>query len=185
MFEKFWQENLAEIRENKLRFAALVACFVVAVGFFLNDDDGEEVVVAETPIEIAERVETPDTKVIPVGAQYENKNLKVVLGANPNDLYVVDPFEVQEVVEMPEIPPVVIVPPVAQVSAPAETFILRGTSIFGNKKSAIVQKISDKNSDDVTLILNVGEKLGGKIIVDIAQDFLILADGTKIFLDTN
>lgn len=185
MFEKFWQDNLKEIQENKLRFIAVFVSFVLAVGlFFSNDSGGDEIILEETPpVEPAENLD--DTKIIAVhnaATSSANSNIKVVVGANSGDLYVHDPFQVppKEIVEpIPEV-----VPPVEQVAAPAEKFVLRGVAIIGQNKSALVQKISDENKNSaVDLILEIGDLLNGKKIVEIAPDSVILEGGEILFLD--
>ena len=198
MFEKFWRDNLKEIQENKIRFTAICVIFVFAVILFLSDDGGEEIILTEnSPPEIAEKVDA-DTNIVAVKrAEISNAdgNIKIVIGANSEDLFVHDPFQVppKEIQPPPEIPPeippvippVIIPQPVAQVSIPTEKFILRGTVIIGENKSALVQKISanDKNSEADNLILNIGDNLNGKKIVDIAQDFLMLEGGEILYLD--
>ena len=186
MLEKFWQDNLNEIRENKIRFTAVCICFVVAVVLFLTDDSGgEEIVLTESPqletVEVAENINVNE-KIITVknaADSVANENIKVVLGANSQDLFVHDPFKVppKEKVEPVEIPAVVIVPPVAQVQI--EKFILRGTVIVGINKSALVQR------GEENFIVEIGDNLDGKIITRIEKDFLTLDDGTKIFVEMN
>lgn len=201
----FWQSQLDEIKENKIRFAAVFTCFVIAVILFFTDENstGEEINLSENsaPIETLAPAENlpADKKIITVkNASNSNadKNITAVIGANSDTLYVGDPFKVplKPKVEPPppeipvEIPAVITPPPVAQVPAiPAEKFILRGTAIIGDKKSALIQKIinNEKNSDDENLILEIGDTLNGKKIIDINQDSLTFDDGSKIFIDTN
>ena len=192
--KKFWQDNLTEIRENKFRFAAICFCFVAAVVlFFANDDDGEEIILTENPApaEFAETAENPDTnkKIIVLNSpaiSSGKQNIKIVSGANAEALFVHDPFKIpikEKIQPQPEIilPSVEEIPPVSN-----EKFILRGTAIIGDNKSALVQKISSvKDSDAENLILGIGEDFNGKMIIEITPDFLILIDGTKIFIETN
>ena len=79
----------------------------------------------------------------------------------------------------------IIAPPVAQVDNPKEKFVLRGTAIIGANKSALVQKIfvDKKNSDAENLILNIGDSLNGKRVIDIGVDCLILDDGETLYID--
>jgi hypothetical protein len=58
--KNFWQNDLKEIRENKIRFAGLCISFIIAAGLLLTDDSGgEEIILTETPP--SEVVETADT----------------------------------------------------------------------------------------------------------------------------
>ena len=198
--KNFWQKDLNELKENPLRFGGLLICFIAAVILFFSDDGGgEHINIAENPAPV-ENVETPatvanDTKVIAVKNvknSSADKNITVVLGANSEILYVHDPFQVpqKEKIETPppaEIPTVdpVIIPPVAQEVPKLSTkFILRGTAIVGYKKSALIQIISnDKKSDAENLILEIGDTLGGKKIIDISQDSLTFDDGEILFID--
>lgn len=200
MFEKFLQSNLEEIKQNKIRFAAVAICFSVAVILLLTDENsaGEEINLTENPAPV-ENAAT-DKKIIPVKdakISAADKNITVVLGANSENLYVHDPFKfppeekVEEIapVEIPKIPevqPVIITPPppVAQDSnKPEVKIILRGTAIIGDKKSALIQVISDKNSAAENLIFEVGEILNGKKISNITQDYLTFDDGEILYLD--
>ena len=190
-FKDFWQNDLKEIQENKFRFAGLCICLVLAIVLFLNDDSGgEEIILTENPAPV-ETTETVDTgaKIIAVqnsAAPNLNENIKVVLGANADDLFVHDPFKVppKEKVKPVEIPTEIAPPPVAQIpTLPTEKFILRGVAIIGNDKSALVQKISGNNKNEENLILGIGDIINGKKIVEIATDSVILEGGEILFLD--
>ena len=189
MFEKFWRDNLKEIQENKIRFAAVLICFVFAVILFLSDDSGEEIILAENsaPVEISENVDA-GTKIIAVknsATSNLGENVKVVIGANSEDLFVHDPFKIppKEKVKTVEIPTETAPPPVAQIPTSNEKFILRGTAIIGNNKSALVQKISGNDKNEENLILEIGDTLNGKKIFDISTDSLILEDGETLYID--
>lgn len=185
LLKNFWQENLAEIRANKIRFGAILTCLIVAVIFALADFTSAD---TEIPIETAAPApaEIPADKPVPAASE----NLKVVLGANSDTLYVSDPFNAP-VVEIPEpAPPPVSAPavevpvelpeiPVAQVEPePAEKFALNGTAITEDSKTAIVHKIT---GDKDTLIVSVGDTLGTRRVADITPKFVALDDGSKIF----
>ena len=198
--KNFWQKDLNELKENPLRFGGLSICFIAAIALFFSDDGGgEQINISENPAPV-EKVEKPatvanNTKIITVKNAKNSsadKNITVVLGANSEELIVHDPFKVpqKEKIETPppaEIPTVqpVIIPPAAQEPPKlSEKFILRGTAIVGYKKSALIQIISnDKNSAAENLILEIGDSLGGKKIIDISQDSLIFDDGEILFID--
>ena len=189
MFERIWQENLREIRENKVRFAAICILFAVAVILFLADDGGEDIILTENPVPV-ENVETAGNvdataKIVTVKnspVSNANENIKIVLGANSDGLFVRDPFKVPP--KEKEITPPVIVQPVAQVQNPKEKFILRGTAIIGANKTALIQKIDgDKKSSEENFILGIGDNLNGKKIIDIAADSVFLDDGEILYLE--
>ena len=188
----FWQKELQEIQENKIRFAGLCICFIVLAGLFLADDGGgDEITLNETPT--PEVIETADTNknIVTVknsAVPTADKNIKIVRGANSDGLFISDPFKIPEKEKIeppPELPPVIIAPPVAQVPISKEKFVLRGTAIIGANKSALVQKIfvDKKNSDAENLILNIGDSLNGKRVIDIGVDCLILDDGETLYID--
>lgn len=202
--QDFWQSQIAEIKENKIRFAAVFTCFVIVVILFLTDEnsDGEEINLSENPAPVETPANTENItagkKIITVknvSVSNANKNITAVIGANSDNLYVADPFKVppKPKIEPPpeisvEIPVVITQPPVAQVPIILnEKFILRGTAIIGKKKSALIQKIipDEKNSDEENLILEIGDTLNGKKIIDINQESLTLDDGSKLFIDIN
>ena len=188
----FWQKELQEIQENKIRFAGLCICFIVLAGLFLADDGGgDEITLNETPT--PEVIETANTNknIVTVknsAVPTANEKIKIVRGANSDGLFISDPFKIPEKEKIeppPELPPVIIAPPVAQVPISNEKFILRGTAIIGANKSALVQKIfvDKKNSDAENLILNIGDSLNGKRVIDIGVDCLILDDGETLYID--
>ena len=190
MFEKFWRDNLKEIQENKIRFAAVLICFVFVVILFFSDDSGEEIILAENPapVEFSENIGA-GTKIIAVknsATSNLGENVKVVIGANSEDLFVHDPFKIppKEKVKPVEIPTEITPPPVAQIpTLPNEKFILRGTAIIGKNKSALVQKISGNDKNEENLILEIGDTINGKKIFDISTDSLILEDGETLYID--
>ena len=185
----FLKSELKEIHENKLRFAALIILLLaVVILSFNNTDSGEEIILTAPP---PAETSNAEQKIIPVA----NTNITAVIGANSGDLYVYNPFKVEpkfelepveiptpepEIIQLPDIP--ILPPPVAQeLPKSIEKFILRGTAIIGENKSALIQKSA--NSSEENLILNIGDTLQGKIIIDIAQDSLTFNDGTKLFLN--
>ena len=187
--KNFWQNDLKEIRENKIRFGAILACLIAAVIFALADstDAGAEISIEPAAPPAVETPTVADTKIQPVSTASEN--LKPVIGANSSELYVSDPFTAPVVetyepihppvqifepaeVELPEIP-------VAQIE-PAEKFALDGTAITGDSKTAIIRKLTgDEKAKN--FIVSVGDNLGARRVVDITPNFVALDDGSKIF----
>lgn len=186
--KNFWQDNLTEIRENKIRFGAILILLIATVIFALADSTAAD---TEIPIETP-AAETPaaaveDTEIQPVqpaAVPAASENLKVVLGANSSALYVSDPFTAP----IPEPAPAVEVPaelpeiPVAQIEPePAEKFALSGTAVSGDSKTAIIHKISGDKDRAENFIVSVGDTLGTRRVIDITPDFVALDDGSKIF----
>lgn len=189
--QNFWQNDLKEIKESPVRFGGLLICFIAAVILFFTDDGGgEEINLSENPapVETVENI-SGDKKIVPVkiaATSDADKNITVVLGANSDSLYIHDPFKVPveekieepSPVEIPTVQPVIFAPPVAQDSIkPVVKIFLRGTAVIGDKKSALIQIISDKDSAAENLILEIGDNLDGKKIIDISQDFVTFDNG--------
>ena len=112
--------------------------------------------------------------------------VKIVLGANNEQLFVADPFAGIEKpkpeppkVELPKIPPPSqpVQPPQVQPKVePKEKIILTGTAISGDNKTAMFLRGKQ------TIFVTVGEEVGGRIISDISPDFVTFADGTRLYL---
>ena len=182
--KNFWDKNLEEIRANKIRFGAILIIAAAAIIFALQDSTAS------------------DSEIIldkPAPAPTAAEKIKPVLGANFSELYVQDPFKaptletppppavvepVTQTVEiLPEIPVAQIPPPIVEPPKPADNFLLRGTAINGDSKSALIHKISgENNSAAENLIVSLGDSLGSRRVVDITPNFIALDDGSKIFL---
>ena len=163
--------ELDELKQNKIRVGALIACLFVLLIFWAVDDssDDEEIILTEEP---------PVTKDLPVK----------VLPAPANALFIGDPFAVEEEKipapppePPPKIPaaPVPIIPiqppPQAPIEQPQEKFVLIGTAISGANKTAMFLRGSE------TLFLTIGEEIGGRKISDITPDFVTFEDGGRVF----
>ena len=120
--KKILARELDELKQNKIRFGALAACFIVLLIFWATDDNSseEEIILNEEP---------PVTKDLPVKVLPTEKNpygVKIVLGANADALFIGDPFAYEEKEEPapplnpPEIPPpkISVVPPVPALIQP-------------------------------------------------------------------
>lgn len=179
----FWKAQLDEIRENKLRFGLIVTCLVVVIIFSVADfETGEEINLNATE-------KTPENLPKTENISVTSENVKAVIGANSNAIFIQNPFEIPAQIEIEEVgePPkveeiVLIPPPVAEIPKLSEVkFILKGVAGIGDNKTALVIKISESKSEPQ--FLKVGEKIGDKIITEIADDFLTLDDGEKIFME--
>ena len=183
--KKFLSRELDELKQNKIRVIALIACLIVALIFLIADDSsgGEKIVLDDAP---------PVTKDLPVKVLPVEKSpdgVTIVLGANADALLIVDPFADEEKPQPPPAPqpspptpplpvipsPVTIQPP-PQIEQPREQFILTGTAISGNNKTAMFLR------DNETLFKTIGDELGGRRIVDITADFVTLDNNERIYL---
>ena len=110
IFRKFLQSEFEEIRQNKIRFIALIFFTIIAVGFMFTDDDSEQIIVNE-PEQIVqvepEKTNTKPTKKIfavreePV--ETDKGSVSVVIGENSDDyIYIRDPFASNESTEVAE-----------------------------------------------------------------------------------
>ena len=201
----FLKAQLDEVRENKLRFGLLVVAFFAAIIFAVTDyfERGEEIDLEPQKISQVEPVQTTaDEKPVAQKVSVANENVKAVIGANADEIYIYDPFKdpaPKVKVESPkvEVPvkaeeaksspiePVIVIKPTPDVPAPPkppeEKFVLQGIAL-GENKVAMVQKISEGKVIEM-LFLKIGDKLQGKKISDIAEDFLTFDDGNRMYFE--
>lgn len=191
--KKFLSRELDELKQNKVRVIALVACVVVALIFWAIDDSssGEEIALEDVP------PVTKDLPVKPLPVEKSSDGVTVVLGANADALFIADPFAGEEKPKpppkpqptpqppqppptLPAIPqpPAVIQPPEPppKVEPPKEPLTLTGTAISGDNKTAMILRGKE------TLFVTLGEEIDGRRIVDITPDFVSFDDGERIFL---
>ena len=170
------RRELDELKQNKIRVLALVACFIFLLIFWITDDtsSGEEIILDDKP---------PATKDLPVEVLPVTKNpdgVKIVLGANADRLFIGDPFAVEEEVKPPPTPPLPAIPPPSIViepppQPPKENISLMGTAISGANKTAMFLRGKE------TLFKTIGEEIDGRIILDITPDFVTFEDGARIY----
>ena len=179
--KSFIQAQLDEIRENKLRFGLIVTCLVVVIILSVADfESGEEINLNATEKNVENLPKTENISVMP-------ENVKEVIGANSDAVFIQNPFEIPAQIDEVEEPPkveekILIPPPVIEIpKLPEVKFVLKGVAGIGDDKTALVIKISESKSEPQ--FLKVGEKIGNKIIIEIADDFLTLEDGEKIFME--
>ena len=181
--KEFFQRELEELKQNKIRTIALCVCFVVALIVWAIDDGsgGEEIILEDKP---------PVTKDLPVKVLPVEKSpdgVTVVLGANADALFIGDPFAVEEKPKpppKPEPPPpilpaipapsVVIQPPELPPPQPRESLTLTGTAVSGDNKTAMILRGNE------TLFVTVGEEIDGRRIVDITPEFVTFDDGDTL-----
>ena len=187
--KSFLQVQLDEIRENKLRFGLIVASLIGVIIFAAFDNESYEEIKLDAPKESV-NVEQTATKI-----SVASENVKTLIGANVEEVFIQDPFQAFaqiEKVEPPEveekslppiepIQPVIFEPPKVEelVKPPEEKFVLQGTAI-GEENTALVKKIVGDKVE--TFFVKVGDKVKGKSVVEIGQNFLALEGGEKIFI---
>ncbi|MBR6012894.1 MAG: hypothetical protein IK062_03805 [Selenomonadaceae bacterium] len=113
IFREFLKNEVEEIRQNKFRVVGLIF-FTLATAFFMLFDYEEEQINLNEPVQFAniekQKNVSDDRPVSDKGIIHSTKNksepqknnLVVVMGANSDDLYVRDPFAVDEKVEVIE-----------------------------------------------------------------------------------
>ena len=184
---EWFRRDLDELKQNKVRVIALGVCFVMLVAFWLSNDgsDGEEIALDAPPATKDLPVQKLPAKV-PAQVPEAPEGVKIVLGANSDELFVGDPFasppkpkpapkvEPPPKIELPPIPPSQ--PIQTQPTAPKEKIVLTGTAISATNKTAMFLR------DKKTEFLTVGDEIGGRIISDIAPDFVTFKDGTRLYL---
>lgn len=109
ILREFWKNKVEEIKQNKIRFAAMIFFTLFAVFFMFTDDDSEKIDLTE-PVEIeqekiseVEKKSDSDKKIIYVKKdteKIEEKNVIPVIGANSEELYIQDPFASEEKIEV-------------------------------------------------------------------------------------
>ena len=181
------QHELEELKQNKIRAIALGVCFVVVFIFWIVDDtsDDEEINLNETTTTADAPPLTKDLPVVNLSPEKSPDGVTLVLGANPDPIFVGDPFAGKE---KPKPPPKVVTPPVPPIilqppkmpelppQQPQEKIILTGTAISGANKLAMFLRGKQ------TIFLTVGEEINGKKISDITPDFVTFADGERVFI---
>lgn len=180
--KKFLQNELDELKQNKIRAIALGVILAFLLILWITDDSscGEEIILTEEP---------PVTKDLPVTNLPVEKipdGVTIVIGANADELFIGDPFEGVEKPKpppppkIPEVVPQIVIqpppPPIPQEPAePQEKVILTGTAISGSNKTAMFLR------GEETLFKTVGEEIGGKIISDITAEFVTFKSGESLY----
>lgn len=108
-FRDFWQNELEEIKQNKIRVFALIFSVFIAVALMFTEDDGEKIDMGnfeklEESTEMIPKKNSDDdkklnTKVISVKKakdKIDKEKVIAVIGANSEELYIGDPFQSSE-----------------------------------------------------------------------------------------
>ncbi|MBR3747302.1 MAG: hypothetical protein IKN27_10135 [Selenomonadaceae bacterium] len=189
---EFLRRDLDELLKNRVRIIAMVVFVLVALIYTWEPEgkNGEEIDLSDTP---------PVTKDLPVQKLPDKKipaqipetidGVKIVPGANSEQLFIGDPFagvekpkppppkqvEPQKT-ELPKIPPPSQIPQPPPKVEPKEKIILTGTAISGDNKTAMFLR------GNQTEFLTVGDEIGGRIISDITPESVTFTDGGRVNL---
>ena len=177
--KSFLQVQLDEIRENKIRFGLIVASLIVVIIIAALDfETGEEI-----------QLDAQDKSVSSTKIAVTSENVKPLIGASSDEVFIQDPFQISVKVEPLEdeekilppvpIPPVIFETPKVEDKVPTAEFILQGIAV-AEDSTALFKKIFGGKVE--TLFLKIGDKVNDKIIVEIGQNFVTLEDGEKIFI---
>ena len=180
--KKFLSRELEELRQNKIRAGALVACVVFLLIYCVMDDSSrnEEISLNEPTVTDAPPV-TKDLPAKPLPVTKNSDGVTLVMGANADALTVADPFAGED--KPTPAPPTKISAPVAPIGIkpppmpkPQEKIILTGTAISGERKTAMFLRGKE------TIFLSIGDQIDGRQIVDITPDFVTFADGSRMYV---
>ena len=200
LLKKFLERERDEIIQHKQRFIAIIVAFVASIiCIFAFNTDEETTTQSTDPKKV---VETADNKPV---QKSKNKSVerKSILGLDKivAENEIVNPFKV-DIEKPPEVKNSEIKTDVKTINQPTlsiknvlpkdeEKIILtlNGTAISGDKKMAIIQRniVNKHNSKDEkkqieSLLLNVGDSVDGRKIIDIGKNFIAFDDGQKLYI---
>ena len=200
LLKKFLERERDEIIQHKQRFIAIIVAFVASIiCIFAFNTDEETTTQSTDPKKV---VETADNKPV---QKSKNKSAerKSILGLDKivAENEIVNPFKV-DIEKPPEVKNSEIKTDVKTINQPTlsiknvlpkdeEKIILtlNGTAISGDKKMAIIQRniVNKHNSKDEkkqieSLLLNVGDSVDGRKIIDIGKNFIAFDDGQKLYI---
>lgn len=175
--KEFLRRELEELKQNKIRVAAIGVCLVVLIGVWLTDDSprGEEIDLNTVPATAPPATKDLPAKPLPVSNAIEG--VTPVLGANADVLVIADPFAGVDKPKPPPQPvkPVNFQPPPIIPQPPHEKVTLTGTALGANKTAMFLR-------GKQTIFLTIGDEINGRQIVDITADFVAFADGGRVYL---
>ena len=200
----FYNREINEIMQNKLRFGLIATSLLISVAIFVFHDDESEVTAAtdreETPKIVAAAKSTNDD------AKSNETSTKVTeivgLARASEGIELINPFK-SDLIKPPvetkapepvkaQIPLPMKTPPIKTIETDEQVILtLKGTAISGDKKMAIIQrsivnKSNSKNSKDnkksESYLLNIGDEIDGRRLIAIDKDFVIFDDDSKLHL---
>ena len=205
--KEFYDREVNEIMQNKLRFGCIVSCLVVAVALFAFTDNETEVTEAsdnEAPKVVAasndkstnnktsDKIsDKPVSKVTSITGLERASEGGELINPFKSDL-VKPPIETKS----PKLESI----PLPQTSKPIPTktvensdkiiLTLKGTAISGDKKMAIIQRSvvkSNKKKDTEnpkleSMMVKIGDKIDNHTVIDIGKTFIVFDDGRHLTL---
>lgn len=200
----FLDNELAELREHRLRFGFLILSMAVLVIFLALDDTQ-----SEPPIELVEEEPIDESEPPPPVEPSDRRTEIIGLAHASEDVQLINPFAV----DLPKPPPEPLIIPVStpapppppplstlekrNASKPEPTskvlLTLKGTAIGEDKKIAVVNRevVSGKVDDESGAqssrriehrLLKIGDALDGRKVVDIGKTFVAFDDGERLEL---
>ena len=207
-FLKIYDKEINEIKQNKKRFGVIIVTLMTSLLMFTftnNDDEIVSTSEVETPKATAKAEDENSAK-----SKGTAKLTKIAgLEKATEDVKLVNPFkvDVQEpkvaefktenkpVINTPAFnPPKPTMPIKTDESSEKIVFTLKGIAISGDKKMAIIQRsTADKNNSKDTksstdtstqesFILNLGDEVAGRRIVEIDKFSVTFDDGYKLYI---
>ena len=196
--KEFYYREINEIKQNKLRFGAIIATFVASVAmFFITDTETEVTAAADNvspKIVAASNDDLPDdkhksaSKVTSItGLERASDSVELI---NPFKSDLPKPPVEKKSTEPAAIPlPPSIPAPTKTVDADSQVvLILKGTAISGDKKMAIIQRSTntkDKSKEQIhseSVMLNLGDTFDGRQVVSIGRNFIAFDDGQYLYV---
>ena len=195
---EFYDRELNEIKQNKARFGLIIASLIISLALFLlADEDTESKNISDSEAPTVVSTAKEEVAINNKAAEKASK-LTTITGLEKaaEGVEIINPFKVDtkqnpnDTAKTPKTPPAV---PIFEPPQPVKTqepkekviLILKGTAISGNKKMAIIQRsISNKNDKDKSesLILNIGDEVDGRMIIEINKDFVMFDDGKRLYV---
>lgn len=175
--KKFLNDEIQELKRNKIRTAAIGVCLIFLIGIWIMDyiSGNEEIDLSDSIVKSPPDTKDMPKKPLPVPITVDG--VTPVLGAVADPLIIADPFAGQEKLKPSQkvIEPVTIQQPPQIPQPPQEKITLTGVAL-GVNKTAMFKR------DNETIFLTIGDELNGKQIVDITADFVTFADGSRLFV---
>lgn len=177
--KKFLNDEIQELKRNKIRTAAIGVCLIFLIGIWIADyiSSSEEIDLSDSADSTVKS--PPDTKDMPkkpLPVPITVDGVTPVLGAVADPLIIADPFAGQENFK----PSQKIIEPVtiqqSQIPQPPQEKITLTGVALGVNKTAMFKR------DNETIFLTIGDELNGRKIVDITADFVTFADGSRLFV---
>ncbi|MBR2180173.1 MAG: hypothetical protein IJ862_07265 [Selenomonadaceae bacterium] len=204
--KEFYNREVNEILQNKLRFGLIVATLVISVAIFIFTDTGAEVTSAadnESPKIVVESddhsiMDSSSTKSL---SDKPSSNVTNITGLDRASEELINPFK-SDLIKPPvetKSPKLDDIPiPQTPKLAPIQTIetdekivlILKGTAVSGDKKMAIIQRSvvkSNKKKDTEnpkleSMMVKIGDKIDNHTVIDIGKTFIVFDDGRHLTL---